>query len=1068
MKKIRKIFIAFNLIFLLVLVCSCGGKKSLEGIVSFDGASYTYDGEEHSLLASNLPDGVSVTYDNNTYTDAGRYVVTASFDGGKRYKDLDISAILTIYKADVTDISFNSTSVTYDSNPHTIEASNLPSFIDVSYKYYNESGYEVSECVNAGDYTIVASFTTSNKNYNAPSDMAAILSIEAIEEGTYTMRDTTCTYDGLSHKISVNEEIPEYLFVSYTYFKDDEEVLECVDAGKYKVVASFTTNNTNYSIPEDVSATLIIEKASLDASMDDMTYLYDGSSKALAINEDISDSFEVSYTYKDSDGNIMESLPVNVGSYTVVASFTNKSSNYNDIASLEASLTIIESSIEGISFNSESFTYDGSSKSIYITGDLPSGVSVTYSGNGAVNAGSYVVAATLTDSYSNYETITICATITIEKADYSEGITLEDASYTYDGEAKGIEIIESLPEDITVTYTYRIGNSIYEEAILPGSYTVIASFTTANYNEIESISATLTINKISLDVSLEDAEYVYDSSEVVERVATITKELPSGVSVSYTYTMDGESYSVASGIGLYTVVAYFSSNYTYYDLTSLTATIKIGYLISIDTDNDTSTIEYSYIACDVLDLIDYLDNLELELGDYAIESYSCYDADDNETELLVTDFDDSTEISSLEEIYEGLVFADLYIPCTVIFEAKGNAENAAVLNSTSVVVKSGRAVSEPTIITNATNSYGNYYSFVGWYSDEDCTTLYDFSSAVTSNITIYSKWEILEIATADDLEEYLSKSSTCNAYLSSNIDMTNNTLTRDSSSLVDSFGQFAVTLSHNFYGNGYTISNITIEASIDLAGMFGVLNGGGIYDLIIDTVSFTTTAERASIIAGTAKTNLSIISGVVIKNANISATSEFGLIVGNAQADLSISNVVASNTTISGKSTLGGIIGNVSSSVDIEIDSVLLNISIIGSGSNAGFIIAAAGSSSDITITNVVVGGSLSSAYAGSIISNGSAASKVSIENALVVEALVTATSVSDSINVIYYTIANPIVSNAYYSNLSATNGSTSLTLTGAENVSKSELQTIIFDGFSVEYSSDVVTYTLYNQSIAF
>jgi len=33
------------------------------------------------------------------------------------------------------------------------------------------------------------------------------------------------------------------------------------------------------------------------------------------------------------------------------------------------------------------------------------------------------------------------------------------------------------------------------------------------------------------------------------------------------------------------------------------------------------------------------------------------------------------------------------------------------------------------------------YDFAGWYTDADCTTAYDFSSAVTADITLYAKWE---------------------------------------------------------------------------------------------------------------------------------------------------------------------------------------------------------------------------------------------------------------------------------------------------------------------------------------
>ena len=32
------------------------------------------------------------------------------------------------------------------------------------------------------------------------------------------------------------------------------------------------------------------------------------------------------------------------------------------------------------------------------------------------------------------------------------------------------------------------------------------------------------------------------------------------------------------------------------------------------------------------------------------------------------------------------------------------------------------------------------YTFGGWYEDQDCTELYDFSTPVTKDISLYAKW----------------------------------------------------------------------------------------------------------------------------------------------------------------------------------------------------------------------------------------------------------------------------------------------------------------------------------------
>lgn len=54
-------------------------------------------------------------------------------------------------------------------------------------------------------------------------------------------------------------------------------------------------------------------------------------------------------------------------------------------------------------------------------------------------------------------------------------------------------------------------------------------------------------------------------------------------------------------------------------------------------------------------------------------------------------------------------------------------------------VSSGNSITQPSTPTR------QGYSFVGWYSDSALSIPYNFSSAVTSNITLYAKWEQSEV-----------------------------------------------------------------------------------------------------------------------------------------------------------------------------------------------------------------------------------------------------------------------------------------------------------------------------------
>ena len=71
--------------------------------VTFEDATYTYDGEEKTLtISGTLPAGVSVSYSQNALTDAGFIEVVASFEGDYlNYNHISAKiAILTINKAE--------------------------------------------------------------------------------------------------------------------------------------------------------------------------------------------------------------------------------------------------------------------------------------------------------------------------------------------------------------------------------------------------------------------------------------------------------------------------------------------------------------------------------------------------------------------------------------------------------------------------------------------------------------------------------------------------------------------------------------------------------------------------------------------------------------------------------------------------------------------------------------------------------------------------------------------------------------------------------------------------------
>ena len=207
----------------------------------------------------------------------------------------------------------------------------------------------------------------------------------------------------------------------------------------------------------------------------------------------------------------------------------------------DGNTTTEKTKIEGITFPDATYNYDGKTyRSLSIVGELPEGVSVTYSGNDVMEYGTYTVVAVFhaaegyEDKYELPEPMK--ATLTIRYVDLREtirNIAFPDRSYYYNGEEKFMEIDGILPEgvhakyegnnnidageyDVTVTFTYDEGyEKIYKPlpamtakmTILPASYDLSAvtfEDTTVEYEEG-------TYQKIQLKGDLSDSLKIFYS-----------------------------------------------------------------------------------------------------------------------------------------------------------------------------------------------------------------------------------------------------------------------------------------------------------------------------------------------------------------------------------------------------------------------------------------------------------------------------------------------------------------------------------------------------------------------------
>ena len=292
--------------------------------VVFADKSVAYDGNVHSLEATNLPDGVTVTYIGNNQTNVGTYTVLAVFSGDSaNYNPIaNMTATLTINKAtyDMSRVVFADKSVAYDGNVHSLEATNLPDGVTVTYIGNNQT--------NVGTYTVLAVFSGDSANYNPIANMTATLTVTQNKVQGVTFDSRTVTYDGAAHSLAIEGNLPQGIAVVY-------EGNSQTNAGTYTVTAKFVGSNPNFEQMPDMTATLTIEKRELQIEfVGEQTAAYTGYAQkpltARATNLCGSDTVVIDITY---NGNV-----VDAGTYVATATVDNI--NYKLTANNTCTFTI--------------------------------------------------------------------------------------------------------------------------------------------------------------------------------------------------------------------------------------------------------------------------------------------------------------------------------------------------------------------------------------------------------------------------------------------------------------------------------------------------------------------------------------------------------------------------------------------------------------------------------------------------------------------------------------------------------------------------------------------------------
>ncbi len=409
---------------------------------------------------------------------AGAYKLVVRISQGANYKAAEAELAVVVSRATIPADSFSwnyTEPFEYNGAAQSVAIVGLPSHVVVTYTN--------ASAENAGEYTASAVLTVDETNYN-PISIAPIT--WKINKATIDASDMHWNYDGVyyynatTHSVAI-VGVPANVEVNY------EGTVSAKDVGVYSVSATFVFDSANYNPISIEPLTWEVKKAtlaSLGLSWSVADFTYDGTVKSVTVvglPADITVS-----AYAGNEG-------INAGSYTATATFVYDSNNYEEVSIAPLTWEIKKATYDMSEVKwSENlaFTYDGANKSVTVSG-MPAGVTVSYTDNEKVNAGSYKAVASFVGNPNYNDIPSMEIEWSIAKAN---AVISAEEEYTFFYNGSPIVIPANLNHnEIAITTNPA-------EIIDKGEYTVeLIAAATVNYNEAR---ATVKVIVVESDASI--------------------------------------------------------------------------------------------------------------------------------------------------------------------------------------------------------------------------------------------------------------------------------------------------------------------------------------------------------------------------------------------------------------------------------------------------------------------------------------------------------------------------------------------------------------------------------------
>ena len=493
--------------------------------------------------------------------------------------------------------------LTYDGNAKeaTVSASDdwLGKPVDeITITYKDKDGNEITEPINAGEYT--ASITLDD----ATASVTYTIAKAAPTANDFTLTVSRATYNGEAKEATVVSNKEGMGTVTLTYYQDNKVVENPTDAGTYTVKIS-VEEGENYTAASELESDewkFIIEGNKNDPIVelnDGTTYTYTGAQIQPAVTVTVGGKELV----KDKDYTVTYGENKNVGTGTVIIkamgnyAFDEYTQPFT-IEKAEQTLSFEKDAVNttyGKTFTNTLTHSKGDGEITYVSSESTV-ATVDGSGNVTiVGAGTTTITATAAAT-TNYKEGSASYTLTVDQATIYFEPTVKDK--IYDGKKDA---------DVTVSFYYYDENK--ERVELPltvgTDYTVTGTFSTENAGLVREVTVTVTLTedcakkyklnrdnyKVNREISkrtisigavkADSRSYEKDNTSVTISDVTFTNAIDGTLTKDKDYTVTGVMDDANAGTNNVTVTVTLSkdaaNNYIFEDDKNTTTTkVKIS------------------------------------------------------------------------------------------------------------------------------------------------------------------------------------------------------------------------------------------------------------------------------------------------------------------------------------------------------------------------------------------------------------------------------------------------------------------------------------------------------------